>query len=199
MACVRGLLIQTEGALPQPPPMQSCCRGTAARCWFSQNRIPIFWLVVHFSCRVTPQLSKSPCSEHLTTFNPRSVICFNYCHFVFFFSHQTCTLHGSLLSLMNRYVKTHPTLPNSWTTLGKYSSANGPNCPKGAQKKKVGIEKRKPSASFHMVILPAMSTSLSCSQALARYPRALRAKPPAVAEVSKVKRNLPRFPSHSFL
>lgn len=194
MACVCGLLTQTEGAMPQPPLMQNCCHGTSAWCWFSQNRIPIFWLVVRFSCRITPQLCKTPCSEQLTTTsNPRSVICFNHCHFLFFPS-DTAWLSASPLCTDTEKPTSH-----LQTTLGKYSSANGCNCPKGAQRKKVGIKKRKPSGSFHMVILPVVSTSLSPSQALARYPRGLRAKPPAVTEVCKVKRNPLRFPSHSFL
>lgn len=103
---------------------------------FLQNRIPIFWLVVHLICIITPQLCKAPCSEQLTaTFNPRSVISFNY--FNFFFPISQYTLHGSLLSLLELIhfpssLQTKSKYPN--TALGEYSSVNDPNCPQGLQK-----------------------------------------------------------------
>lgn len=100
-----------------------------SRC-FSQNRIPVFWLVVRLICGITPQLCKAPCSEQLTaTFNPESMISFNYCNFIFFFSssHTLCKVLYS--HWWNRYVSPAHLKSKNPTTLDKYSSANDPDCP----------------------------------------------------------------------
>lgn len=126
--------------LKEPCPSHPGCRDAVVALLhnssFLQNRIPIFWLVVHLICIITPQLCKAPCSEsweqHLIQGQWFPLIIL-----IFFFpiSHTLCMVLCS--PCWNWYIspahfKQNLNIPSA--ALGEYSSVNDPNCPKGAQK-----------------------------------------------------------------